>query len=90
MNVYNFLSLTIVLTVCQVIVVSIELASIDKVYGDAVVVHLESTVQLNYIRTCDSSGSFCVDDYGSFPISIARILVDIDVSKMKKTEICVN
>jgi hypothetical protein len=81
MRIYNHLFLTIVLTVCHLLTVgSIEFASIDTLNGDAIVVHLQSIVQLYYVRTCDSTGLFCVDDYGSFPISIARILVDSDVS----------
>jgi hypothetical protein len=84
MRIFNCLFITIALTAFHLLtVVSNEFASIDKLRGDALVVHLQSTVQLNYVRTCDSSGSFCVNDYGSFPISIARVLVDSDVSRRK-------
>ena len=54
-----------------------ESAFLEHISDATVLVKLEFSVSGEYFRTC--KGTLCVDDYGSFPISPARILLDSKV-----------
>lgn len=57
-----------------------DVITIDKLESGVVVVQLKFHIQGNYSKTCDTLGSFCVQDFGIFPISVARILQKSKVS----------
>jgi hypothetical protein len=54
-----------------------ESAFLERFSDATALVKLEFSLSSEYFRTC--KGTFCVDDYGSFPISPARILLDSKV-----------
>ena len=54
-----------------------EVAYIESISDTFVLLKLEFVVSGDYFRTC--KGTFCVDDYGNFPISPAKILLDTEV-----------
>lgn len=56
-----------------------ETISIYKLSSGAFAVELKFLIKGSYVRTCDISGSFCIDDYGDFPPSIAHLLLDSEV-----------
>jgi hypothetical protein len=53
---------------------------IDDLESGAVVVQLTFLIDGDYMKTCETSGSFCVEDFGIFPVSVARILKKSKVS----------
>lgn len=57
-----------------------DVITIDNLESGAVAVQLKFLVGDNFLRTCDMSGSYCVEDFGIFPVSVARILKKSKVS----------
>lgn len=57
---------------------------IDNLESGAVVVQLKFLIRGDYLKTCDTSGTFCVQDFGIFPVSVARILKKSKVSLIFK------
>ena len=54
-----------------------EVAYLESISDTSVLMKLEFFVSGDYFRTC--KGTFCVDDYGIFPIPTARILLESKV-----------
>ena len=48
----------------------------------AFAINFRFQVEGTFARICNAKETFCVNDYGSFPPSIAQLLLDSEVSAM--------
>ena len=52
---------------------------------DKILVQFRFDVRGNHLISCGIRGSFCVEDFGSFPIAVAKILLDSKVASISTT-----
>ena len=59
-----------------------EMVHIITLPNDAVLVQFKFIVKGNHFISCITRGSFCVEDFGSFPITVAKILLESQVASL--------
>ena len=56
-----------------------EAITIDRLSSGAFFANIRFNLDGDFVRACDPSGSFCINDYGDFAPSITNLLVDNDI-----------
>ena len=57
-----------------------EIVHVINLSGDSILVQFKFIIEGNHLISCGTRGSICVEDFGSFPIAVAKILLESKVT----------